>query len=185
MLIKSLLYLLPLLFAGLIVNGHQQIPPPLQKKATTLLKQNNIPADVMIITEVLVDELGFTLIRGDRCYKNMPVFPEMTKFVFNKEDKLVFAGHTPQADEVPATLTPQITAAVVEQAFKERKHKNAPQGVVQSQLYLYETYTNQNDKEEYRYQLAWKVTYQGTKYPYLLVDAQTGKDLYYDDGIRY
>lgn len=185
MLVKSLLYLLPLLFAGLILNGNQQTPNPNQKRAATLLKQNNISADVITVTEVFVDELGFTLIRGDRLYNKIPVFPEMTKFVFNKEDKLVFAGHTPQADEVPTNLTPQISAAVVEQAFKERKHKNTPSGMIKSQLYLYETYTNENDKEQYRYQLAWKVTYQETRYPYLLVDAVTGKDLYYDDGIRY
>ena len=160
--------------------------------ARELFQKNNIEMGTLAIVEVTKDERGFTHIWGKQFYNGLPVFFGNIGYHFDQsgraQDRLIIDGSKDiytsgdRIGDLGLSTEPSISASTASRKAREKMKANyffsAELGVLN--LNAGTSYAKPN------FVLVWRVEPKGVdNYPYADIDANSGKLLQYDDGIRY
>jgi Zn-dependent metalloprotease len=166
-------------------NTQDVLNPLIRDEALHLLHQNNLSFEGLVVREVEEDDLGFTHIRCDQSFQELPVFKEEMIYHFNEKGELYFTSGE-RLVEREVNTNPQVNKDQAgETALEEIKKIKIAQDSIPENLkaelgFLREKLGDTSSSLV----LVWKIIPQEGDYPQVFVDAQKGTVVYSDSGIR-
>lgn len=184
----------PLQVARLHTNTSNRVSTGELAIAKELFRKNNIDIGTLAVVRVEKDEFGGTHIRSDQFYKGLPIFFEDIIYHFDASGFTIKTEVSPidgtqgivvsgeRIGELDLSIEPKISMYAAARKAREKMKLNyfftAELGILDLNAGI--SYAKPN------FVLVWKVKPRGVdEYPYTVIDANNGRLLKYDDGIRY